>query len=140
MRFLPLLLISTAICTNCAPKAAPPTLDSTPHMRPAEQGASSALYFTLRNRGADTLVLTAVEIDVADQAMIHRSVDANGMASMVHQDSVLVPPGDSVEFRERGMHVMAMGLRAALTIGDTVVARLRFRSARVDTIRAVVRE
>jgi len=109
-------------------------------MRPAEQGASSAVYFTLRNSGPDTLVLTGVEIDVAAMATIHRSTDTNGMASMVPQDSVIVPPNDSAVFAERGLHIMAMDLHAALRAGDTVATRLRFRSGRVDTLRVPVRE
>ena len=134
-------LLLVIACTACSAESAlPATDDGTAHMRPAEQGASSALYFTLRNPGRDTLVLYDVVIDVAGHSMIHRSVESNGMASMEHEDSVVVPPGDSVVFRERGLHVMAMGLRAALHGGDTVVARLHFRPARVDTIRALVRE
>ncbi|MDZ7629872.1 MAG: copper chaperone PCu(A)C [Gemmatimonadaceae bacterium] len=111
-----------------------------PRMRPAEQGASSAVYFMLRNPGPDTLVLHAVEIDVAGSVMIHRSVESNGMSSMVHVDSVIVPPHDSVPFAERGLHIMASDLHSALLVGDTVVARLQFRPARVDTVRIAVRE
>jgi len=109
-------------------------------MRPAELGASSALYFTLRNLGVDTLVLLAAEIDVAESADIHQSMDHDGMASMQPIDSVLVPPQDSVRFSERGLHVMANGLRAPLLVGDTVAVRLRFRGTRVDTVRVLVRE
>jgi copper(I)-binding protein len=55
-------------------------------------------------------------------------------------DSVVVLPHDSVVFGERGLHVMANGLRAPLGLGDTVAVRLRFRGTRVDTLRALVRE
>ena len=107
-------------------------------MRPAEQGGSSAVYFTLRNPGTEPLVLHDVEIDVAGNTTIHRSVDTNGMATMIRQDSVLVPPGESVRFTERGLHLMATGLRATLVRGDTVVVRLKFRQSRVDTLRVPV--
>lgn len=109
-------------------------------MRPAEQGASSAVYFRLRNPGADTLVLRAVEIDVAGAVSLHRSMTDNDMSSMVPVDSVVVLPHDSVSFEERGLHVMASDLVTALKVGDTVVARLRYRSSRVDTLRIPVRE
>lgn len=113
---------------------------SLPHMRPAEQGTSAALYFTLQNPSADTLVLLAVDIDVAGSAGIHQSTDHNGMASMHPLDSLVVFPGDSIVLSERGLHVMANGLRATLSVGDTVAARLRFRGTRVDTLRVLVRE
>lgn len=113
---------------------------SLPHMRPAEQGTSAALYFTLQNPSADTLVLLAVDIDVAGSAGIHQSTDHNGMASMHPLDSLVVFPGDSIVLSERGLHVMANGLRATLSVGDTVAVRLRFRGTRVDTLRVLVRE
>ena len=109
-------------------------------MRAAEQGAVSAVYFMLRNPSADTLVLHGVEIDVAGGVSIHRSIDTNGMAAMVMQDSVVVMPGDSVAFQERGLHVMATNLHTALRAGDTVVVRLRLQKDRVDTLRVAVRE
>ena len=109
-------------------------------MRPAEQGASSAVYMTLRNPSSDTLVLRSVEIDAAGAAGIHESMDHAGMASMMQRDSVIVLPNDSVTFRERGLHIMASNLHTALATGDTVVVRLRYSSARIDTVRVAVRE
>lgn len=136
-RALVAALATLAACR--AERPAPPA--GTPWMRPAEQGASSAIYFTLRNPGADTLVLVGVEVDVAGNAMLHRSMDHDGMASMMHVDSVVIPPHDSAVLAERGLHVMATGLRAALVVGDTVVVRLLLHPApRVDTLRVVVRE
>ena len=142
MTFASLVLPSLALTmlTGCSAGRAPAVDASAPHMRPAELGASSALYFTLRNPGTDTLVLLAAEIDVAASAGIHQSMDHEGMASMPHVDSVLVLPRDSVRFSERGLHVMANGLHAPLLVGDTVAVRLRFRGSRVDTVRVLVRE
>ncbi len=124
----------------CSTPATPVDLSGAPHMRPAEQGASSAVYFRLRNPGVDTLVLQGVEIDVAGAASLHRSTEHDGMSHMAAVDSLVIAPGDSIEFVERGLHVMATELHTALAAGDTVVVRLRFRGARVDTLRVPVRE
>lgn len=115
-------------------------ISGAPHMRPAEQGASSAVYFMLRNPTADTLVLSGVEMDVAGSVSLHRSVERDGMSSMTQVDSVVVAPNDSVAFAERGLHIMASDLHTALRLGDTVVSRLRFRPSRMDTLRIPVRE
>jgi periplasmic copper chaperone A len=109
-------------------------------MRPAEQGASSAVYFRMRNPAPSALVIYGVEIDVAGDATMHQSMDHNGMASMMKQDSVIVPANDSVDFAERGLHVMASNLHTSLAVGDTVVMRVLVRPARVDTVRVPVRE
>jgi copper(I)-binding protein len=133
--------VGTLVMCGCrSDRAAPRAAPDMPHMRPAEQGASSALYFTLRNPSNDTLVLYGVEIDVATSAMFHRSVEHNGMAGMARLDSLIVAPRESLVLAERGVHVMANNLVAALHVGDTVSVRLLMRPARVDTIRAAVRE
>ena len=134
---LPVVLLLAAACGKAT--SAPDT-SGAPHMRPAEQGASSALYFVMRNRDTVPIVIYGVEIDVAADASIHQSMDHNGMASMMKQDSVIVPARDSVAFKERGLHIMASNLHTAIGVGDTVVARLLIRPARVDTLRAAVRE
>jgi periplasmic copper chaperone A len=131
-------LLLIAACSAKVPEQAKGS--APPHMRPALVGESSAIYFTFRNAGADTAVLIGVEVDVASNATMHRSMEQNNMASMVPIDSIIVAPNDSVVFEERGLHVMATGLRAPLAVGDTVVARLLLRSTRVDTIRVAVRE
>lgn len=131
--------LAAAALTGCGSKGDEAAI-STPYMRPAELGAASALYFLVQNPTADTLVLTGVEIDVAEQAGFHQSIDRDGMASMQPVDSLVLPPGDSVRFAERGLHVMATGLRAPLGIGDTVAVRLLYRGTRVDTVRVLVRE
>lgn len=133
-------LVATGACTRGGGGGDGIDTSGAPHMRPAEQGASSAVYFMLRNGGADTLVLQSVEIDVAGSVSLHRSVSDNDMSSMVHVESVAVPPHDSVAFAERGLHIMASDLHTELKVGDTVAVRLRFLSSRVDTLRVPVRE
>jgi periplasmic copper chaperone A len=135
------IVVALVLLTACSAKVAEkPKGSEPPHMRAALVGESSAIYFTFRNTTADTAVLIGVEVDVASNATMHRSMEQNNMASMAPIDSLIVAPNDSVVFEERGLHVMATGLRAPLAVGDTVVARLLLRSARVDTIRVAVRE
>jgi periplasmic copper chaperone A len=131
--------MALAICVACGGGKAP-DLSGAPHMRPAEQGASSAVYFTFRNPGPDTLVLRGAEVDVAGATTLHRSMDHQGMSSMMAVDTILIAPGDSVMFAERGLHIMATDLHAPLRLGDTISVRLLFRSSRVDTLRVPVRE
>ena len=134
------LLMLLVVLPACGAKKAAEDTSGAPHMRPAEQGASSAVYFTMKNAAAAPLVIYGVEIDVAAEASIHQSMDRNGMASMAMQDSVIIPANGSVAFAERGLHVMATNLHTALNAGDTVVVRLLIRPARVDTLRVPVRE
>lgn len=131
-----MLILGTAACRG----ASATDRSGVPRMRPAELGASSAVYFTFRNPSADTVVLLGAEIDVAAATGIHQSMDHQGMASMQPLDSVVVLPRDSIRFAERGLHIMASAVHTPLVVGDTIVLRLRFRGTRVDTVRVAVRE
>jgi copper(I)-binding protein len=111
-----------------------------PWMRAGEVGAMTAAYFTVPNAGPDTLRLVAVEVDAAERAAFHETLDSAGTARMEPRDTVTIAPGDSAVLAPRGLHVMVHGLRVKLVVGDTVVVRVL--TSRPDTIlvAAVVRE
>ncbi len=52
----------------------------------------------------------------ARHAMIHRTVEAEGMTRMVHGE-ILVPPGEHYELKPGGLHVMLMGVTPPLVQG-----------------------
>jgi hypothetical protein len=58
--------------------------------------------------------------------MLHRSVEKEGKARMVHVDGVTVEPGESVDFAPGGYHVMLMQPNRSLEVGSSVSIRLRF--------------
>ena len=107
--------------------------------RAADSGATTALYFTLRNDAdsADTLV-SATTTD-AKTAEMHVSTQHGSQMHMSQIRTLPVPANDSVEFRPLGAHVMLVGLARPLVEGDTVRAVLVFSSARSVTVEALVR-
>ncbi len=52
----------------------------------------------------------------ARHAMIHRTVEDEGMARMVHGE-ILVPPGERYELKPGGLHIMLMGVSFPLLQG-----------------------
>lgn len=129
---------AATLLAACAPREA--TAPAGPWMRAGEVGAMTAAYFTVPNAGPDTLRLVAVEVDAAERAAFHETIDSAGTARMVPRDTVTIAPGDSAVLAPRGLHVMVHGLRVKLVAGDTVVVRVL--TARPDTllVRTVVRE
>ncbi len=109
--------------------------------RPADSGATSAVYFVLGNSGPSSDTLTSVESSgLSATTQMHVSTQRGSMMHMSQVTSLPVPADDSVAFRPLGAHVMLTGLQRPLAVGDTVSVTLRFVSGRSVEVRAGVRQ
>jgi periplasmic copper chaperone A len=86
----------------------------------------AAAYFTLRNSGSTSAVLTDVASSLADAAMLHESLERNGQAQMRPVERLTLAPGQRIVLMPGGLHVMLHGLHHALAVGDHVPLTLRF--------------
>jgi copper(I)-binding protein len=95
----------------------------------AATARTAAGYFTVTNSGdaADTLI--GVRADLPRVELHGTETDAAGVTSMPHLEALEIPPGATVTFAPRGLHVMFMGLEAPLLAGDTLPATLVFEKA-----------
>lgn len=127
-------------CGSKEPPVPAPALDvRDAWARPADSGASTAIYFTLANGGAVADTLTAVVSAEGEETAMHVSMQHGGTMHMSPVTQLPVPASDSVSFRPLGAHVMVTGLRRGLAVGDTVMATLRFVSGATLEVRAGVR-
>lgn len=112
---------------------AQPTAFATPPSAMAGAG-----YLSITNNGAEADSLIAVEADFP-RVMIHDTKVTDGVATMMHVDSIVIAPGETVTLAPGGMHVMFMGLDGdPLEVGETVNATLIFEQAgRLDVTFAV---
>jgi copper(I)-binding protein len=93
----------------------------------AEQSAGVA-YFTLENAGpVDRLV--AINVGIADRALIHRSETVDGVSRMRPMRAVAIPTGVPVIFQPGGLHVMLVGLKDQLRLGQRFQLVLEFEHA-----------
>ena len=85
--------------------------------RATPPGASSAaIYGLFENRGSDERRVAEIRFSGAKHAMIHRTLEDEGMARMVHGD-IFVLPGGRNELKPGGLHVMLMGISFPLLQG-----------------------
>ena len=85
--------------------------------RATPPGASSAaIYGSFKNDGPDAVKVAEIRFAGARHAMIHRTVEAEGMARMIHGE-ILVPPEEHFELKPGGLHVMLMGVTSPLVQG-----------------------
>jgi len=90
-------------------------------VRPAKAGRMSAAYFNLQNpsQTADTLIAAAS--DVTANTQIHLSFkNEEGLMAMEEQKMVPVEPGETVSFKQGGLHIMLIQPEKDLNPSDSV--------------------
>ena len=122
------LALACAVLAVPAASAATPELSvSQPWMRFLTPGMPAAGYFTLRNDGAQPMVLTAAASPDCGRLMLHESVVENGTAHMRMVQSVVVPAHGAIHFQPGGYHLMCMQPAATMAPGQTAAVSLRFK-------------
>jgi copper(I)-binding protein len=101
-----------------------------PWARATPKGSTvSAGYLTITNKGQEADRLIGGSVAPASRFEVHTTVTENGVARMRQVTSLEIKPGETVELRPGGMHVMFMGLKQPLTIGQTLKGTLVFEKA-----------
>ncbi len=145
-RRTPVLLLALGACAREEPPPPPPP--PAPHAilsahdawaRPADSGATSAVYLTLMNTSKVPDTIVAVSSPAAEETGMHVSMQQGRMMTMAALRALPLPAEDSVRFVPLGAHLMLLRATRTLVAGDTVVVTLTFRSGQALEVRAGVR-
>ncbi|HEY2685550.1 MAG TPA: copper chaperone PCu(A)C [Steroidobacteraceae bacterium] len=110
-----------------------------PWARPTPPGTRvGAVYFTLVNTSAVADRLIGLSSPLADKVEIHQTVSEGGIMSMRALSSLECPPGKVLKISPGGLHVMLLGLKAPLVVGDQVPLSLNFRDAGMLSLKVPV--
>ncbi len=111
-------------------KAGDLTID-TPWLRATPNGAKVAGgYVTIRNSGTAPDTLTGAAVPFARSGEIHSMSMEGGVMKMAPVSGGLtVKPGETVELKPGGYHLMFEGLSGAPKAGDSVSGTLTFQRA-----------
>ena len=108
-----------------------------PWSRPAASGGNGAGYVTLINHGkADALV--GVDMPDAQKVEMHASSMAGGIMKMTPEARTPIPAKGQVSFAPGGRHLMLIGLKRPLRVGDKLPATLKFASGAALKVEFVV--
>ena len=111
-----------------------------PWARPGVEGRMSAAYFLVTNYGEEADTLLRAYSDVARQVEVHESYETDdGMMGMREVSQFPIPAGETVPFRQGGLHVMLIQLVRPLNVGDEIVLTLEFEHAGEITLDVPVR-
>lgn len=100
-----------------------PMAFETPKM--AKTGAG---FLMITNTGDTDDVLLEVRADFP-KVEIHTTEETDGVAKMMHVETLPIPAGESVKLAPGGYHVMFMGLSSQLEEGQKIAATLVFENA-----------
>jgi hypothetical protein len=102
-------------------------------------GANSAAYMTIINQGQQADRLVGARSDVAQAVEIHISEMVGDIMTMHQVEGVDLPPGEQVELKPGGLHIMLVGLNNDLNAGDRVALTLGFEKSGEIEVEAEVR-
>lgn len=111
-----------------------------PYVRGLPPGVTNtAAYMTLRNSGSSDVELTGVSSPLAGSAMLHDTMNHDGMLHMMHVAKVNIPAGGETRLASGGLHIMLMELREQPAAGTVVELQLQFSDGSELTVSAPVR-
>jgi periplasmic copper chaperone A len=99
---------------------------------------AGAVYVDVMNHGTESDQLVAITTEAAEQAVVHKSVDADGVMRMEEVPALAVAPGQTLSTVAEGYHIMLTGLKAPLKTGETVTLKLKFEQAGEIEVQAAV--
>jgi len=94
--------------------------------RPVAQAGNGAVYFVIRSSEADEMI--SVSSDVAEAVEMHESRMNGDVMEMHPLHSVPLGAGELVRFEPGGLHVMLIGLKQELKVGDKIEITLHFKN------------
>jgi periplasmic copper chaperone A len=128
-------ILAAALVAICAVTPAAladdaPIVASDAWARPTLKGTrTGAVYLMLSNHGAAGDSLVGVRTPVAERAEVHEDVTENGVMSMKPVPALALPAGAKTAIEPGHYHVMLIGMRKALSGGDSFPITLSFAKA-----------
>ena len=113
---------------------------SNPWMRPATKDGNGAVYFVLQNHSAASDELTGVSSEIAQAVEMHESTMEGDVMQMHQVMSVPLKDREGIEFSPGGYHVMLIGLKQDVKLGDQIQVTLHFADHEDITISVPVQE
>ena len=110
-----------------------------PWARPTVAGQKSGgAFLKVENRGAAADKLLSARSDIAESTEVHSMTMDGNVMRMRELPELPIAAGQTVELKPGGLHLMFMGLKSPLTVGQSVPVTLRFERAGEVTVEVKV--
>ncbi len=89
----------------------------------------TAIFGEIHNPDFKDDLLQDVTCGVSEKAELHLSKKEGGVAKMIRQETLEVPPESSLLLKKGSYHIMLMGLKRELSQGDEISCTFSFERA-----------
>lgn len=113
--------------------------------RPAEQdvgrfGSTGVVYLTIVNKGGSADRLLKVQSETAEVAEIHQTtMDGDVMKMAPVKGGLEIPAKSQTDLQPGGVHIMLIGLKRSLNVGDRFELLLEFEKRGKQVVESEVR-
>ena len=101
---------------------------------------NSAAFFVIKNNSDKDIAITSANSDIAEKNELHTHIKENKMMKMMKIEKLVVPAKSSLELKSGGDHVMLMGLKKELKVGDEINLELSFSDGDKKNIKVPVKD
>ena len=102
--------------------------------------SNSAAFFVIKNNSDKDIAITSANSDIAEKNELHTHIKENQMLKMMKIEKLVVPAKSSLELKSGGDHVMLMGLKKELKVGDEINLELSFSDGDKKNIKVPVKD
>jgi len=134
-KIIVLLVGSFALLSALSVEVKEPYARATPVNTP-----NSAAFMTLENKTNKDVSLIEVTSDIAQATELHISDVKDGVRKMYKVEKVDIPANSITILKPGSFHVMFIGLKKALEVGETIDINLKFSNDTTQTIKAEVKD
>ncbi len=113
-----------------------------PYTIASKAGQMSVVYLVIMNSNdqPDTLLSALADTSIVGETQLHIYIQKDGKTGMKQVKNIPIPAGETVELKPGGYHIMLMGLKKDINVGDTINVVLHFKNAGDLEIKAVAKE
>ena len=102
---------------------------------------NAAFYLTLENTMGTDDQLIGAEMAICDRVELHETtIDDQSVMRMGHIGQIDIAGGVTVRFEPGGLHLMCIGLKEELKVGEKIPIRLSFAKSDAIQVEAEIRE
>lgn len=101
---------------------------------------NSAAFFVIKNNSDKDIAITSANSDIAEKNELHTHIKENQMLKMIKIEKLVVPAKSSLELKSGGDHIMLMGLKKELKVGDEISLELSFSDGDKKSIKVPVKD
>jgi copper(I)-binding protein len=107
------------------------------HMPPTQ--TVSGAFMTFKNSTDKDRAVVSVESDIAERVELHAHLHENGVMKMRQVEKIEIPAGGETALAPGGFHVMLIGLKQPLELGQMVAIKFNFDDGSSEQIQAEVK-